>query len=196
MIEVRGVHLNERHPWKVREWSPGTGGIQALAFHKRQSGREEERRKLKEKGAGHISMLAIKIHNLITHFFTIPSIKPFNQLRHFNRINSIVFFSHTQCSSGLSLIQENCFVIVDLKKVDGSQNNAYFSLLDSLFLLLNAGLRQTVFSANGITQGHFSYSTESSFSHKNTYLIFQKANHSVIMRKKRSNFNRGTLSNT
>lgn len=43
MIEVRGVHLNERHPWKVREWSPGTGGIQALAFHKRRSGREEER---------------------------------------------------------------------------------------------------------------------------------------------------------
>lgn len=75
----------------------------------REREREGNKGKEKEKEAGHISMLAIKIHNLITHFFTIPSIKPFNQLRHFNRINSIVFFSHTQCSSGLSFMQENCF---------------------------------------------------------------------------------------
>lgn len=41
--------------------------------------------------------------------------------------------------------------MVDLKKaLDGSQNNGSFSMLDALFLLLSASLRQTVLSTNKI----------------------------------------------
>lgn len=48
----------------------------------------------------------------------------FNQLRYFNRINSIVFFSHTQYSSGLSFMQEIIFMVYLKKILDGSQNSA------------------------------------------------------------------------
>lgn len=80
----------------------------------------------------------------------ISSIKSLYQLRHFNQVNFVVFSSYIQYSSGMSFTQETSLK-VDLKKVlDGSQNNASFSLLDALFLLFSVNLRQTVFSTNGI----------------------------------------------
>lgn len=76
-------------------------------------------------------------------------------MRHFSWINSTVSYSYMQCSYGLSFTQGN-FLRVDLKKaLDGSQNNASFSLLDVLFSLFCALLRLYFQHMKFCTNCHF-----------------------------------------